>query len=101
MNWGYAKERSGFYYEVSREQYPKSLPTLIKITFGKAIGTKAVRRVLGALAPDLIEAGDPYHLAWAALRAGADRGVPVCRRRSASRRGWWVGAASPIKNPSM
>jgi alpha-1,6-mannosyltransferase len=38
---------------------------------------KAVRRVLGALAPDLIEAGDPYHLAWAALRAGADRGVPV------------------------
>ena len=38
MNWGYAKERNGFYYEVSREQYPKSLPTLIKITFGKAIG---------------------------------------------------------------
>jgi tetratricopeptide (TPR) repeat protein len=38
MNWGYASERSGFYYEVSREQYPKSLPTLIKMTFGKAIG---------------------------------------------------------------
>jgi tetratricopeptide (TPR) repeat protein len=38
MNWGYAKERSGFYYEVSREQYPKSLPILIKSTFGKAIG---------------------------------------------------------------
>ncbi len=38
MNWGYAKERSGFYYEVSRQQYPKSLPTLIKSTFGKAIG---------------------------------------------------------------
>ncbi len=38
MNWGYAKERSGFYYEVSREQYPKSLPTLIKMTFGKLIG---------------------------------------------------------------
>jgi tetratricopeptide (TPR) repeat protein len=38
MNWGYAKERGGFYYEVSREQYPKSLPTLIKMTFGKAIG---------------------------------------------------------------
>jgi hypothetical protein len=31
MNWGFASERSGFYYEVSREQYPKSLPTLIKI----------------------------------------------------------------------
>jgi tetratricopeptide (TPR) repeat protein len=41
MNWGYAKEKSGFYYEVSREQYPKSLPTLIKITFGKAIGVVA------------------------------------------------------------
>jgi tetratricopeptide (TPR) repeat protein len=38
MNWGYAAERSGFYYEVSREQYPKSLPTLIKMTFGKVIG---------------------------------------------------------------
>jgi tetratricopeptide (TPR) repeat protein len=38
MNWGYASQRSGFYYEVSREQYPKSLPTLIKITFGKATG---------------------------------------------------------------
>jgi tetratricopeptide (TPR) repeat protein len=38
MNWGYAAERAGFYYEVSREQYPKSLPTLVKITFGKAIG---------------------------------------------------------------
>jgi tetratricopeptide (TPR) repeat protein len=38
MNWGYAAERNGFYYEVSREQYPKSLPILIKTTFGKAIG---------------------------------------------------------------
>jgi tetratricopeptide (TPR) repeat protein len=38
MNWGYASQRGGFYYEVSREQYPKSLPTLIKMTFGKVIG---------------------------------------------------------------
>jgi tetratricopeptide (TPR) repeat protein len=38
MNWGYASERGGFYYEVSREQYPKSLPNLIKTTFGKLIG---------------------------------------------------------------
>jgi len=38
MNWGFASGRAGFYYEVSREQYPKSLPTLIKTTFGKAIG---------------------------------------------------------------
>jgi tetratricopeptide (TPR) repeat protein len=38
MNWGYAAEPGGFYYEVGREQYPQSLPTLIKTTFGKAIG---------------------------------------------------------------
>jgi len=38
MNWGFASERSGFYYAVSREQYPKSLPNLIKTTIGKAIG---------------------------------------------------------------
>jgi tetratricopeptide (TPR) repeat protein len=41
MNWGIASEPAGFYYEVSREQYPKSLPTLIKTTFGKAIGVVA------------------------------------------------------------
>ena len=38
MNWGYPSQRSGFYYSVSREQYPKSLPNLIKSTFGKALG---------------------------------------------------------------
>ncbi len=38
MNWGVPKSRGGFYYSVSREQYPKSLPTLIKSTFGKALG---------------------------------------------------------------
>lgn len=34
-------------------------------------------RALCALSPDLIEAGDPYRLSWAALRAGARLGVPV------------------------
>jgi hypothetical protein len=38
MNWGYAAERAGFYYAVSRQQYPESLPNLIKTTIGKAIG---------------------------------------------------------------
>lgn len=37
MNWGFASERSGFYYAVSRQQYPASLPTLIKNTFGKLL----------------------------------------------------------------
>jgi alpha-1,6-mannosyltransferase len=32
---------------------------------------------IDALAPDVIEAGDPYNLAWAALDAGRARGVPV------------------------
>lgn len=30
-----------------------------------------------ALEPDIVEAGDPYTPAWAALRAGAELGVPV------------------------
>jgi alpha-1,6-mannosyltransferase len=34
-------------------------------------------RVLQALDPDLIEAGDPYRLSWAALDAGQALGVPV------------------------
>lgn len=32
---------------------------------------------LAALQPDLIEAGDPYQLAWLALRAGQELNVPV------------------------
>ncbi|MCE0498111.1 MAG: DUF2723 domain-containing protein [Methylacidiphilales bacterium] len=38
INWGEPQLRSGFYYAVSREQYPMSLPNLIKTTIGKAIG---------------------------------------------------------------
>ena len=37
----------------------------------------AWRRALERLAPDLIEAGDPFAPAWAALRAGQALGVPV------------------------
>ncbi|WP_339799967.1 glycosyltransferase family 1 protein [uncultured Marinobacter sp.] len=35
------------------------------------------REALVALAPDIIEAGDPYVTAWAALEAGQRLGVPV------------------------
>ena len=38
MNWGVASDRAGFYYAVSRQQYPASLPNLIKTTIGKVIG---------------------------------------------------------------
>lgn len=36
-----------------------------------------ITRELLRLAPDVIEAGDPYMPAWAALRAGRELGVPV------------------------
>lgn len=35
------------------------------------------RHRLDSLAPDLIEVGDPYQLAWAALKVGRARDVPV------------------------
>jgi alpha-1,6-mannosyltransferase len=38
---------------------------------------RAWRKALVRLAPDLIEAGDPFTPAWAAIRAGQDLGVPV------------------------
>ena len=37
----------------------------------------AIRRVLVGLAPDLIEAGDPYRVAWAARDAAQALGVPA------------------------
>ena len=49
MNWGFASERSGFYYSVSRQQYPKALPNLIKSTFGKLVGV--VRRMRSSTPP--------------------------------------------------
>ena len=41
------------------------------------IGTSAWSDALCALEPDVIEAGDPYHVAWAALRAANRLGVPA------------------------
>jgi alpha-1,6-mannosyltransferase len=35
------------------------------------------RKLLNRLAPDLIEAGDPYQPAWAALDAASDLGIPA------------------------
>ncbi len=39
--------------------------------------TPVVRDYLRRMRPDLIEAGDPYHLAWSVLHAGRELGVPV------------------------
>ncbi|HZP65102.1 MAG TPA: glycosyltransferase [Rudaea sp.] len=35
------------------------------------------RALLNELAPDVIEAGDPYHLAWMAIDAARDLGIPA------------------------
>ncbi len=37
----------------------------------------AIRRVLGDLEPDLVEAGDPYRVAWGALDAARSRAIPA------------------------
>ncbi|HVE88108.1 MAG TPA: glycosyltransferase [Burkholderiaceae bacterium] len=37
----------------------------------------ATARAIASMRPDLIEAGDPYRCAWAALDAGQKQGVPV------------------------
>lgn len=37
----------------------------------------ALARLIVAQQPDLVEAGDPYRLAWAALDAARERGVPA------------------------
>ncbi|MBC7780817.1 MAG: glycosyltransferase family 1 protein [Proteobacteria bacterium] len=44
-----------------------------RVPIGRARATALMRR----LAPDIIEAGDPYQLAWAALDAGQQCSVPV------------------------
>ncbi|HEU4459109.1 MAG TPA: glycosyltransferase [Methylibium sp.] len=41
------------------------------------LGRRAAARAMAALAPDVIEAGDPFRLAWAALDAGQSLGVPT------------------------
>lgn len=38
MNWGVTSDRDGFYYAVTRKQYPASLPNLITSTVGKVVG---------------------------------------------------------------
>jgi tetratricopeptide (TPR) repeat protein len=45
MNWGVPASRAGFYYAVSRQQYPMSLPNLIKATVGKVVGAVSADEV--------------------------------------------------------
>jgi alpha-1,6-mannosyltransferase len=41
------------------------------------LNTQLVLDLLDDIRPDIIESGDPYHLAWTALRAGNQLHVPV------------------------
>jgi len=41
------------------------------------LNTKLVLDLLDDIRPDVIESGDPYHLAWTALRAGSQIRAPV------------------------
>lgn len=41
------------------------------------LNTRLVLDLLDDIRPDVIEAGDPYHLAWTALRAGTQLHAPV------------------------
>jgi alpha-1,6-mannosyltransferase len=41
------------------------------------LNTRLVRDWLGDIRPDVIESGDPYHVAWTALRAGEELHTPV------------------------
>jgi alpha-1,6-mannosyltransferase len=41
------------------------------------LNTRLVLDLLDDIRPDVIESGDPYHLAWTALRAGAQIHAPV------------------------
>lgn len=58
-------------------------------------------RAIAAQAPDLIEVGDPYRLAWAALDAGQQLGVPTlafCHSNVAAMAALLAGAAgSPAR----
>jgi alpha-1,6-mannosyltransferase len=38
---------------------------------------RAFREQLARLTPDLLEVGDPYHLAWHSLDVAQERGIPV------------------------
>ncbi|MEI9999949.1 MAG: hypothetical protein WDO13_12740 [Verrucomicrobiota bacterium] len=72
MNWGVPATRGGFYYEVTREQYPKSLPTLLKTTFGKHLGVRASGRQ------------SRFHHRPARLLAAAVEDALLLRRQSAA-----------------
>ena len=41
------------------------------------LNTAAIRDYLRQAQPDIIEAGDPYHVAWSVLRAGRELRIPV------------------------
>jgi alpha-1,6-mannosyltransferase len=55
----------------------RSVPIPYSKGYRLPLSVEAGARALRRLEPDLIEVGDPYHLAWAALRAQRQLNVPV------------------------
>jgi alpha-1,6-mannosyltransferase len=54
-----------------------SVPLPFAPQYGVPLAVGAAARAIEQLRPDVIEAGDPYRLAWAAIEAGERLGAPV------------------------
>jgi len=55
----------------------RSVPLPLSHGYRVPLGKSAAAQKLRELYPGLIEAADPYHLAWAVLEAGADLRIPT------------------------
>ncbi|HEX2530498.1 MAG TPA: glycosyltransferase family 1 protein [Burkholderiaceae bacterium] len=66
----------GNYYDPCFVGVP-SLPIPGNSAYRLPMSTRVAARVLQRLQPDLIEVGDPYQFAWAALRVKRDSNIPV------------------------
>ena len=78
MNWGVPASRAGFYYAVTRFQYPMSLPSLIKDTIGRVIGVVPPEEVTDVA----LSTSDYGHRLWLTLLLLC---ATTCRTTSPSR----------------
>jgi alpha-1,6-mannosyltransferase len=67
------------------------------------VRTRALRERLARLTPDLIEVGDPYHVAWQALDVARRRSVPTvafCHSDLIALADFWLGTAG-VRNVAI
>ncbi|HZV93331.1 MAG TPA: glycosyltransferase [Caldimonas sp.] len=74
--WRHTIAAPGLVPEAGRAPLP-GLPLPASGGYRLPLRRGAVARVLEGLGPDLIEAGDPYRVAWAALDAAQALGIPA------------------------